>query len=254
MLAGSLLLSLVFLLTGCPPPSRPLAQKRILLIICSARNDSDGWYSGPGHVRPLADALGEIGYSLHVEDQVTLLRLTLDFLKGFSQVWILESDHDQVMETTEQEAQALYEFYRLGGGVWISLEWDGTALLGKPWNWTEDAVPYLRKFGLDYGGYLMNERSAQPVKSSHPLFAGVNSICFDENVGRLLIGNPKAETIFYYEAKTPAGAFPGIALLDERSDGRGRAVFDTGWVVGYAYWKRGDNLVFARNIARWLEP
>lgn len=232
----------------------PIGQKRILLFVCSARNDSDGWYSGPGDVRPLADALRSIGYSLHVEDQRTILSLTLDYLKGFSQVWILESDYDQLIETTEQEAQALYDFYRLGGGVWISLEWDGTAMRGRPWNWTEDAIPYLRKFGLDYGGVLLSRRATQSVRSNHPLFAGVHSVCFDETVGNLVVGNSKAEVIFYYEASTPTGLFPGIATLDERLNGRGRALFDTGWVIGYAYWKKADNLTFAQNVARWLEP
>ena len=46
----------------------------------------------------------------------------------------------------------------------------------------------------------------------------------------------------------------GVAVLDGRNKGEGRAVFDSGWVLGYTYLNKNDDLLFAGNVADWLFP
>lgn len=52
----------------------------------------------------------------------------------------------------------------------------------------------------------------------------------------------------------------GIAVRDERSQKRGRAIIDSGWLLGWAFngvrssrKSIGDDLLFVRNVAHWLK-
>jgi hypothetical protein len=235
------------------------AETRILIYATSVRSDGEDWYTGPAQLESVVDSLVRAGYTVDVRDRLTLPALTSDTLTRYSEVWLLEGDADDIVETTESEADAVWAFFVRGGGVWISFE---NELDAYPGNWVEDAVPFLERFGLAYVGTAYSNESPQRVVADHPLFSGVDWICFDKEVGVCSMTGQSLQLVWQYPSTNPQGsARAGVWVVDERKQGRGRAVMDSGYVLGYAYHedarysaRQDDNLSFAKNVAAWLAP
>jgi len=218
-------------------------KKNILIYIISDRTDSDGWYTTPLDVQPIVDMLTYEGLTVDVKDEVTLPKITLQDMENYSQIWILEGDSDEEVEVSQSEADDLFTFYENGGGVWIS--W---AVGSYDWRWTEDALVFANRFFVYCNKFEYIYGDGKPVYSSHYLFEDVNYIWFASVYGCISSTNPNFESI--WSGKTSC---TGIGIIDSIDDGRGRCIFDSGWMIGNAYCKKYDDLVFARNAAHWLK-
>lgn len=226
-----------------------LGNKNILIYVLSDRSDSGGYYDGPYFIDVVKDMLEDEGFTVDIKDKVTLPIINYIFMMNYSQIWILEGDYDNLVEISSSEADDLYAFYENGGGVWISFD------LGQYKNscWNEDAIAFSIKFGVDTGFDIEGSSDGKPVYSSHPLFDDVDYIYFDSYVGSLFSTNSNVEMIWEYKPYSD-----GIGVLDEHDEDKGKAVFDSGWIIGYACGIMNDgmpyydNLVFAKNVAYWL--
>ncbi|NYT01959.1 MAG: hypothetical protein GKC10_04290 [Methanosarcinales archaeon] len=222
------------------------SQKPILMYVLSTRDDNSHWYKDPADLNPLIETLAESGYMAEIEDETTLPTISIQKMYNYDQIWILEGDWDDVVEVTPEEADDLYRYYENGGGVWISLEaaYTPDKLYGV---WNEDALVFARRFGVDYDSYDTSDRAGKMVSSDHPLLEGINYLCFDESCGCIKSDDPRGAILWKYSP-----VCPGIIAMDDRASDRGRAVIDSGWVMGYAYFDRNDDLQFSLNVARWL--
>jgi len=209
----------------------------ILFYVLSSRDDSGGWYTDPKDTSLLVEPVEKDGHTVKVEDETTLKDLTLNVLSKYEQAWILEGDEDTNVEVSAKEADELYEYYRQGHVIWISTE-SGA--------WTEDAGVFLERFGISIEAEVAGKASPQ-VKGDHLLLKGLKTLKFDEGVGSMKVSNTDVKVIWKYPSNT--GDKDAIAVLDKE----GYAVFDSGWVAGYAYRPEGagdSNIQFALNIAR----
>jgi len=209
----------------------------ILFYVLSDRTDSGGWYTDPKDPAMLVEPVKKDGHSVKVEDKTTIDKLTLAALMKYDQTWILEGDEDSNVEVSAEDADALFSYYRQGRVVWISTEEAA---------WTEDANVFLEKFGIEIESGIVGGASP-PVSGDHPILAGVKSLRFDDGVGALKTGNRDIKVIWEYPSN--AGKKSAIAVLDKE----GYAVFDSGWVAGYAYRpeaQNDSNIQFAMNIAK----
>jgi len=211
-------------------------SNNILFYVLSNRNDSGGWYTGPGDVASLTDPVKAAGHSVKVEDETTVKDLTSSILSKYDHIWILEGDEDSNVEVSEDEAEALYQHYQQGAVIWISAE-EGA--------WAEDTKAFMNPFDVDVESGVSGP-AAPKVDSDHPLFKDVKTLRYDGGQGGLIIGNSDVSVIWQYPSN--AGAKDAIAVLDKK----GYVVFEAGWVSGYAYRPEaaGDgNIQFALNIA-----
>lgn len=224
----------------------PPKTTSIMVYVLSNRNDNSHWYKDPADLNPLIEVLEDKGYSVEIEDRVTLPSISQKEIQGYKQIWILEGDWNRAVNVTEKEADDLYRYYENGGNIWISFEttYPPDNTYG---SWNEDALAFARKFGVDWSSYASGEDGGKPVFSDHPLFRNVHRICFDEVTGCLKTTNKDVKVLWKYSPSCR-----GVAVLDGRSKGNGRAVFDSGWVLGYTYLDINDNLQLACNIADWL--
>ena len=241
---------------------------KILIYVLSTRNDSweDStywWYTGPKDLDSLAALFDSKGYTILVEDKVSLPYINISKMLEFDQVWIIESDSDAKLEISDSEAQDLQQFYEKGGRIWISME-------STP-NWAEDAIIFAEKFGVVDAPVVYSlskyEDKYKPVYSEHPLFINMSGILFDDGVGALSILSPDIQTVWRYPST--AGPTPGVAILDGTPYNKGRVVFDSGWVLGGTFnnsavkqwgidhageFPISQDLQFALNVAAWLQP
>jgi len=213
----------------------------ILIYVLSNRTDSNGWYTTPLDVQPIVDMLHDEGLTVDVKDEITLPEINLQCMLNYSQIWILEGDNDYEVEVTQSEADDLYTFYENGGGVWIS--W----AVGSGWSWSEDALVFANRFFVYCNKYEFIYGDGKPVYSSHYLFEDVNYIWFGSKYGCISSTNPNFKSIW-----SGVTSCTGIGIIDSIDVGRGRCVFDSGWMIGGAYCTMYDDLVFARNVAHWL--
>ena len=226
------------------------SNKNVLIYVLSDRTDDYGYYDGPYYMDVVKDMLEEEDFTVDIKDKVTLPIINYSFMINYSQIWILEGDYDNLVEVSSSEADELYAFYENGGGVWISFDIKGPY---KNNYWSEDAIAFANKFGVDAGIDIEGSSDGKPVYSSHPLFDYVDYIYFDSYVGSLFSTNSNVEMIWEYQPYAD-----GIAVLDGHDEDKGKAVFDSGWIIGYAcgIMNEGkpyyDNLVFAKNVAYWL--
>ena len=216
----------------------------ILFYVLSTRNDSTGCYNGPEDADILVMRVERDGHSVDVEDKTTLQELTLDVLLKYDQAWVLEGDDDNAVEVSDGEAKALYRYYQQGHVVWISSS-EGNMEWGS--DWSEDARVFMNEFGVDAEDRVIGPR-APNVKGDDPLLDGIRTLVFDGRQGGLIIENPDVRSVWQYPAD--AGKKDAIAVLDKK----GYAVFDSGWVLGYTYYRpqarNDDNIQFALNVAR----
>jgi hypothetical protein len=224
----------------------PPKTTSIMVYILSNRDDNSHWYKDPADLNPLREVLEDKGYSVEIKDRVTLPLISQKEIQGYEQIWILEGDWNSAVNVTGKEADDLYRYYENGGNIWISFEttYPPDNTYG---SWNEDALVFARKFGVDWSTYATGEEGGKPVFSDHPLFRNVHRICFDEVTGCLTSTNNDVKVLWKYSPSCR-----GVAVLDGRSKGNGRAVFDSGWVLGYTYLDMNDNLQLACNIADWL--
>lgn len=212
----------------------------ILFYVVSDRDDSGGWYIDPKDVTSLTDAVEAAGHSIEVEDETTVKDLTLAILSKYDHIWILEGDEDGEVEVSEDEAEALYQYYQQGAVIWISTE-EGA--------WSDDTKVFTNRFDVDVESGVSGP-AAPEVDSEHPLLKDVETLRFDGGQGGLIITNPAVSVIWQYPSN--AGKKDVIAILNEK----GYVVFESGWVLGYAYRPEaaGDsNIQFALNVAE-IEP
>lgn len=211
-------------------------SNNILFYVLSTRNDSGGWYTDPEDVICLTDQVKAAGHSVKVEDETTVKDLTSAIMSKYDHIWILEGDEDSDVEVSKDEAEALYQYYQQGAVIWISTE-EGA--------WAEDTKEFMNPFDVDVESGVSGPE-APKVDSNHPLFKDVKTLRYDGGQGGLIIKNPDVSVIWQYPAN--AGKKDAIAILDKK----GYVVFESGWVLGYAYRPEaaGDgNIQFALNIA-----
>jgi len=141
-------------------------SNNILFYVLSARNDSGGWYTGPGDVIRLTDPVKAAGHSVKVEDETTVKDLTSAILSKYDHIWILEGDEDSDIEVSKDEAEALYQYYQQGVVVWISTE-EGS--------WAEDTTVFMNQFDVDVESGVSGP-AAPEVDSNHLLFKDVKTL------------------------------------------------------------------------------
>lgn len=233
-------------LAGSRDAKGPPESRSVMLYVLSDRSDNSHWYKDPADLNPLKEMLEDRGYSVDIVDRLTLPSISAQDLALYRQIWILEGDWDDKVEVTPAEAEDLYQYYKNGGGIWISFETTNPkdSTYG---SWNEDALVFSKRFGVDWCSYATGVAGGKPVFSDHPIFRDVLSICFDDVTGCLCSRNKSVVNLWNYSPTCQ-----GVAVLDGRPDGEGRAVFDSGWVMGYAYLNKNDDLLFAENIAGWL--
>ncbi len=233
---------------NCQDDRGPHSSKSIMIYILSDRSDNSHWYKDPADLNPLKEVLEDKGYSVDVKDKLTLPTLSLNDMQPYQEIWILEGDWDGTVDMTSKEASGLRQYYEMGKGIWISFE--TTYPPDKTYgSWNEDALVFARKFGIDWASYEIGKPDGRPVFSDHPIFKGVHFISFDDITGCLCSKNIRNEILWNYSPTCQ-----GVAVLDGRNKGEGRAVFDSGWVLGYTYLNKNDDLLFAGNVADWLYP
>lgn len=210
----------------------------IMFYVLSDRNDSGGWYTDPRDTIALMEPVQKDGHTVKVEDKTTIKEMSLVNIEKYDQVWILEGDEDSNVEVSTNEADALYTYYKQGHVIWISTE------VGA---WAEDTTVFMNRFDVDVDGVEVKGPASPPIQGEHPLLNGIKTLKFDDGVGALIVKNPDVKVIWQYPSNS--GKKDAIAILDKE----GFAVFDSGWVSGYAYRPeaQGDsNIQFAINIAR----
>ncbi|HUS76933.1 MAG TPA: hypothetical protein VMY43_13150 [Methanothrix sp.] len=248
LLAHGLVLALIGIIAmACGQNDHsPSKTTSIMVYVLSNKEDNSHWYKDPADLNPLKEVLEDKGYSVEIRDRVTLPSIFLKEIQGYEQIWILEGDWNSIVNVTEKEAEDLYRYYENGGDIWISFEttYPPDSTYG---SWNEDALVFTRKFGVDGSSYATGNAGGKPVFSDYPLFKSIHRICFDETTGCLASTNNDIKVIWNYSPSCQ-----GIAVLDGRSKGKGRAVFDSGWILGYTYLDMNDNLQLACNIADWL--
>ena len=215
-------------------------SSNILLYVVSDRDDSAEWYTDPDDAFLLTHAVEAAGHSIEVEDETTFEDLTPAILAKYDHIWILEGDEDGEVEVSEDEAEALYQYYQQGAVIWISTE-EGA--------WGDDTEVFTNRFdvGLESG---VSGPIAPEVDSDHPLLKDVKTLRFDGGQAGLIITDPDISVIWQYPSN--AGDKDVIAILDKK----GYVVFESGWALGYAYRPEaaGDgNIQFALNVAE-IEP
>jgi hypothetical protein len=229
------------------------AAQRALMYVLSDRRDNRGWYRGLEDLELLRGRGAELGVEIVTADRRSRPRLDRAVLDGFEQVWVLEADHDDIVEVGAVEGQALYEFWRAGGGVWVSLE-----SVARSGAWAEDADVLLSPFGIGFGGNVEAYDRPKPIpETDHPLLDGVGSLYFDDQYG-FLLREPDSGFEGLYGAAPEA---PALLALDRRDRGAGRMVVDGGWILGWLIGRKrmgrdqaeaSDDLHFLVNLARWL--
>ena len=233
---------------NCQDDRGPHSPKSIMIYILSDRSDNSHWYKDPADLNPLKEVLEDRGYSVDVEDKLTLPTISINDMRSYQEIWILEGDWDDKVDVTEKEALDLRQYYEMGRGIWLSFEttYPPDDTYG---SWNEDALVFARNFGIDWASYEIGKPGGRPVFSDHPIFHGVLLISFDDATGCLCSKNSSIEVLWNYSPSCQ-----GVAVLDGRNKGEGRAVFDSGWVLGYTYLNKNDDLLFAGNVADWLLP
>ncbi len=248
-------LPLVLLLLAMAYPGHAqFGHKRILIYVLSDRYDDNtwvNWYQNPLHLYHIATNLTARGYQVEAIDRAIHTTLPTNALASFSQVWLSECDADGTVDVSPEEAGALADFKRQGGGVWISLE--GT-LPGE--NWIEDGMAYAAPLGATWLGNHYGPSTRTVAPSSHPLLNGVAWLKFDGEVGRLGSTNSSLVSLWEYTAD-----HSGILADEGTPASAGRLVVDAGWLLGYCWFDtptqdshgRG-NMRFLNQLADWLEP
>lgn len=233
---------------NCQDDSGSNSPKSIMIYILSNRSDNSHWYKDPADLTPLKETLEDKGYSVDIEDELTLPTISITDMLPYKEIWILEGDWDDEVDITSEEARDLRQYYELGNGIWISFEttYPSDNTYG---SWNEDALVLAREFGIDWASYETGDNDGTPVFSNHPIFYGVLLINFDETTGCLCSKNDRIKILWDYSPTCH-----GVAALDGRNSSEGRVVFDSGWVLGYTYLDRNDDLLFAENVAGWLLP
>jgi len=224
------------------------SSKSILIYILSNRSDNSHWYKDPADLNPLKEVLNDKGFMVNVTDKLILPTISISDMLNYQEIWILEGDWDNEVEVSPEEAEDLHKYYEMGNGIWISFEtiYPPDTTYG---SWNEDALAFAKGFGVEWASYDTGDPSGVEAYSNHPIFEDVRSICFDDTVGCLYSKNKNVYILWNYSPNCQ-----GVAVLDGRHDGQGRVVFDSGWILGYAYLDKNDDLLFAGNVADWLYP
>jgi hypothetical protein len=244
----AVLLTSVMYAANCQDNTGSSPSKSILIYILSNRSDNSHWYKDPADLNPLKEVLNDKGYSVDVKDKLILPTILIDDMRNYQEVWILEGDWNDIVDVTPKEAADLHQYYEMGKGIWISFEttYPPDNTYG---SWNEDATVFARVFGVDWASYDTGDTRGKTVFSDHPIFKDVHSIYFDNIVGCLCSKNPSVDILWSYSPTCQ-----GVAVLDGRMEGQGRVVFDSGWILGYTYLNKEDDLLLASNIADWLYP
>ncbi|MBI2060166.1 MAG: hypothetical protein HYT87_10375 [Nitrospirae bacterium] len=188
-------------------------------------------------------------------------------LSHYRQVWIVEGDGDRTIDVTAAERDLLLRFYSTGRGVWISSEND----MDRPFisfgmpetnlSWYEDANFLMQGFGVENPGDMILTHDVAYTFNHPELFRRIDWLSFNGEIGRLTGTNPSIRWVLTFAKAAdgpdiPAGTYNGMGILDERATGAGRAVFDSGWVLGYAFHRLhpgDDNRRFTLRVARWMD-
>ena len=286
------------------------ANSSILIYIMSTIEDSEDlgtiWYMGPEHIQPVTNVLKENDFSVEVHDRRSLASLSDIDLNMYSQVWILETDTNDISNPTAAEAAALFAYFNNGGSIWLCGETG--PMITDMGNMTEDVNVLAEPFGIQIKDFVVAVEQPQRVRySSHPVLNGVSTIIFDKETGMLEITNDDVEPIFLLNRRArilvkPMTAYqflsladqqnygewldgkkdwsfewllgdnfetlgpqvgtnaPGIAVLDKSGSNMGKLIIDSGWLIGWTFYGAGedmssigDNIIFIKNTANWLE-
>lgn len=246
-------------------------DRNILIYVVSDRTDSSAfgttWYQDPTDFGNLKGKLADAGFNRSdAMDEVDLPILDAVTLSRYRQVWVMEGDGDGTIDVTAAERDLLVQFYSTGRGVWIS----GENNMDQPFifynsetnlYWHEDAGFLMEGFGVTNTGDMIFSYDVTYTYNHAALFSGVSWITFNGEIGRLESTNPAIQwaVTFFNQNSGPdaaVGTYNGLGVLDEKSIGAGRAVFDAGWVIGYSAFrlnKGDDNIQFCKNVANFLD-
>ncbi len=286
------------------------AEDSILIYIMSNVEDSEErgttWYLGPEQIQTITNVLKENNFSVEVHDRRSLASISDIDLDGYSQVWIIETDTNGIIDTTESEAQKLYTYFNNGGSIWLSGETG--VMITDMGDMTEDVNVLAEPFGIQIKDFIVVVEQPQRISNpNHPVLRGVENIIFDKEIGRLEITNNDVEPIFFINRRSRILSremtsidflrlgdqeriqewfngrqdwsfewlfgnnfrsigpiigpdFSGIAVLDKSDSDKGKLIIDSGWLIGWTFngpseemSSVGDNIIFIKNTANWLE-
>jgi hypothetical protein len=222
----------------CSCAADDVSADSVLIYVVSTGDDTDGMYSATTDLSPVIQRLADEGFVPVVHDETTMSTLTSGSFAGFEQVWVLEVDVDTDVDLQTSEVNALRAYFQGGGGgVWVS---------GETGQKTEDANAAMSMFNLESTDTCQASSDPKFIGSGHPALEGSSTLTFDDRFGGFTIDDPSVEVLWSSE-----GGCRGLAALS--NSGGGRAFFDAGWVLAYAYLDDSlQNIDATVSIATWL--
>lgn len=211
----------------------------VFIYVVSMGDDAADVYREPTDLAPVVRRLAEADFVPVVHDETTLSTLESSEVSSYEQVWVLEVDRDRQTDLTESEVGVLRDVVDDGGGIWVSGETDPLA---------EDANEVMAEFNVESTESCQGTEEAKFIGSGHPALDGVSTLKFDDSFGGLTVSDPSVDVLWNSE-----GGCAGLAALSR--EGAGRAFFDAGWVLTYAYLEDNQgNRDVTVSVARWLGP
>ncbi|UCG70146.1 MAG: PQQ-binding-like beta-propeller repeat protein [Thermoplasmata archaeon] len=177
----------------------------------------------------------------HIED------ITSDILENYDQLWILSTNFSSHGIFSTSEIDAILDFQANGGGVLVMADHVGGGL-----NFAADANQVSTNFGVTFSGFVNHgHRVIDPFIVDHPLNEDVDTIWGHWSEADLSVTNPDVDVIAIHSG------YEMIAVLDV--EGEGKMVFDTSFTrmedgddPNGHHILQGDNVQYAKNIAKWL--
>jgi outer membrane protein assembly factor BamB len=225
------------------PSTTNVTGKDILVYVTQAY----GAYNRTFFDEDLPRVLEEEGFNPVISGPDHIEEITSDILVNYDQLWILSTNSSSHGIFSTSEIDVILDFQANGGGVLVMA--DHSNEVG---GHTTDANQISTNFGVVFSGLVNHGHSLiDPFIVDHPVNKDVDTIWGHQSEADLTITNSDLEVIAVNNGYTM------IAVMDVENEGR--MVFDTSFTrmedgdepMGH-HILQGDNVQYAKNIAKWL--
>jgi outer membrane protein assembly factor BamB len=195
----------------------------------------------------LPRVLIEEGFNPVISGPDHIDELISDILADYDQLWILSTNFSFRGIFSQSEIDSILGFQTEGGGVLIMADH-----VNRDLDMAVDANQISTNYGVTFSGIVDHGHSViDPFIVDHPINEDVDTIWGHWSEADLTITNPNVEVIAIHSG------YEMIAVMDVEDEGR--MVFDTSFTrmedgddPNGHHILQGDNVQYAKNIAKWL--